>query len=50
MFLDYYQLSEQPFDPASPPAQVYQSHAHREALESLQKLPVGRLWQSGNPR
>ena len=34
MFLDYYQLSEQPFGAVLNPAQVYASHAHREALES----------------
>ena len=34
MFLDYYQLSEQPFGGVVNPAQVYASHAHREALRA----------------
>jgi N-acetylmuramoyl-L-alanine amidase len=35
VFLDYYQLQEQPFGAASHPAQLYPSQAYCEALESL---------------
>src|SRR5271170_1828369 len=35
MFLDYYQLREQPFGAASHPAQVYPSQTYCEALESV---------------
>jgi N-acetylmuramoyl-L-alanine amidase len=37
MFLDYYQLSEQPFGAASRPAQVYGSRTHSNTLESARK-------------
>jgi len=33
MFLDYYQLREQPFGPVSDPAHLYPSRTHCEALE-----------------
>ena len=35
MFLDYYQLQEQPFGAASHPAQLYPSQTYCEALDSL---------------
>jgi N-acetylmuramoyl-L-alanine amidase len=35
MFLDYYQLREQPFGAVSDPAYLYASHTHCEALESF---------------
>jgi type II secretory pathway predicted ATPase ExeA len=35
MFLDYYQLREEPFGDASHPAQVYPSQTYCETLESL---------------
>jgi N-acetylmuramoyl-L-alanine amidase len=41
MFLDYYQLREQPFGAASGPANVYASHTYCEALESLGQSLLG---------
>jgi len=35
MFLDYYQLREQPFGVASDPPYVYAGHAHSEVLDSF---------------
>jgi len=35
MFLDYYQLREQPFGVASDPSYVYAGHAHKEVLDSF---------------
>jgi N-acetylmuramoyl-L-alanine amidase len=36
MFLDYYQLKEQPFAPLADAGQAFPSRAHSEALEALQ--------------
>jgi N-acetylmuramoyl-L-alanine amidase len=41
MFLDYYQLREQPFGIASRPAQIYPSQTHCEALVSLSESILG---------
>jgi N-acetylmuramoyl-L-alanine amidase len=41
MFLDYYQLREQPFGAASGPANLYASHTYCQALESLGQSLLG---------
>ncbi|HTQ96872.1 MAG TPA: AAA family ATPase, partial [Candidatus Acidoferrum sp.] len=43
MFLDYYQLREQPFGIASHPAQVYPSQTYCEALESVSESILADL-------
>jgi N-acetylmuramoyl-L-alanine amidase len=43
MFLDYYQLREQPFGIASHPAQVYPSQTYCETLESLSESILADL-------
>jgi N-acetylmuramoyl-L-alanine amidase len=41
MFLDYYQLREQPFGVASHPTQIYPSQTYCETLESLSESILG---------